>query len=375
MLLMVLHGFMVAYINSSFLEQYIDSTSVGTIFTVGSALTIIIFLFISRVLRLVGSFNLTILLLILDFIAVVGMAYSETLRVAIPLFIVHFITLPLIIFNLDVFLEEVIGNNETATGSRRGLLLTLSALIGAAAPFIGSLFVSEATSSFTNAYLVSGLTLIPVLFILIASFKDFCDPQYDEIEVFAAIRSFWEQINIRYVFLAHFMLQVFFMFMVVYTPLYLVGEIGLTWKEFGIVMFFAQLAYVFFEYPVGLAADNYIGEREMMGFGFLIMILATSWMAFLTGTSILIWSLVMFTMRIGAAFAEVTTESYFFKQTKSSDAQVISFFRITRPLSYVLGALIGSLALLYLPFNLVFIVLAVIMVPALFCTLNIEDTL
>jgi len=77
---------------------------------------------------------------------------------------------------------------------------------------------------------------------------------------------------------------------------------------------------------------------------------------------------------VGASFVEVTTESYFFKQTKSSDAQVISFFRITRPLAYVVGAVLASLSLLYLPFNFVFIVLAALMIPAMFFTLNIEDT-
>ena len=82
----------------------------------------------------------------------------------------------------------------------------------------------------------------------------------------------------------------------------------------------------------------------------------------------------MFVTRVGAALVEVTTESYFFKQTKSSDAQIISFFRISRPLAYVMGALLASLALLYLPFNLLYIVFALLMIPAMFFTLNIEDT-
>jgi hypothetical protein len=82
----------------------------------------------------------------------------------------------------------------------------------------------------------------------------------------------------------------------------------------------------------------------------------------------------MFTTRVGASFVEVTTESYFFKQTKSSDAQIISFFRITRPLAYVIGTLIATMALLYLPFNLLFVVLAFLMIPAMFFTLRIEDS-
>jgi len=210
--------------------------------------------------------------------------------------------------------------------------------------------------------------------ILLFFFKDFSDPEYDEIDLFAAISSFWKRKNIRLVFLAHFVLQMFFMFMVVYIPLYLTGTIGLSWAEFGVVMFFAQLAYVLLEYPIGLVADRYIGEKEMMGFGFLVMAISTSWIAFTTESTVLVWALIMFTTRVGASFVEVTTESYFFKQTKSSDAQVISFFRVTRPLAYVIGAVIATLTLLYLPFNLLFIVLAFMMIPAMFCTLGIQDS-
>jgi predicted MFS family arabinose efflux permease len=139
-------------------------------------------------------------------------------------------------------------------------------------------------------------------------------------------------------------------------------------------MFFAQLAYVLLEYPIGVIADKYIGEKEMMGFGFLMIAISTSWIAFVTESSVLVWAVIMFTTRVGASFVEVTTESYFFKQTKSSDAQIISFFRIARPLSYVIGALIASLTLLYLPFNLLFIVLSFLMIPAMFFTLGIEDS-
>jgi len=373
-LLLIFHASAVAYINSSFLEQFVSPAAVGTIYTVGSALNVLIFLFISRVLHKVGNFKLTFGLLLLNFLAVTGMAYADSLRVAVPLFIVHLITLPMIFFNLDVFMEEQIGNSEESTGSRRGLLLTLASFVGGVAFLISGLLINDATGSFTNAYLLSAATVIPVIALLIFFFKDFSDPVYDEIDLFGAISDFWRQRNIRFVFLAHFVLQMFFMFMVVYSPLYLTGTIGLSWAEFGLVMFFAQLAYVLLEYPIGVIADKYIGEKEMMGFGFLIIAISTSWIAFATASSVLVWAVIMFITRVGASFVEVTTESYFFKQTKSSDAQIISFFRVTRPLAYVTGAVIASLALLYLPFNLLFIVLAFLMVPAMFFTLGIEDS-
>ncbi len=373
-LLLVFHSFVVAYINSSFLKQFIPETAVGTVYTVGSALSVLIFLFVSRVLQKVGNFKLSISLLLLNLAAVTGMAFAETLRVAIPLFMVHIVSVPLIIFNLDVFLEEQIGNNETSTGGRRGLLLTLTSIIGALSPLISSLLVNGSATTFTYPYLLSAAAIIPIIVILLFFFKNFSDPEYNEIDVFKAIRTFWNNLDIRYVLLSHFSLQMFFMMMVVYTPIFLTREIGLSWAEFGVVMFFAQLAYVVLEYPIGIVADKYIGEKEMMGFGFLILIISTSWMSFVVESDVLVWSIIMFVTRVGASFVEVTTESYFFKQTKSSDAQVISFFRVTRPLAYVVGALVATLALLYLPFELLFIVFAALMIPAMFFTLNITDS-
>jgi MFS family permease len=373
-LLLVFHSFVVAYINSSYLEQFINTSSVGTIYTVGSAVSVLIFLFVSRVLQKVGNFRLTLGLLLLNCLAIVGMAYAESLRVAIPLFLVHIISIPLIVFNIDVFMEEQIGNNETATGSKRGLLLTLTSFIGALSPLASSLILDFSGGDFTNVYLVSAATLLPVVILLIFFFRDFSDPEYKEIDVFSAIRTFWRDSNIRNVLVAHFSLQMFFMMMVVYAPLYLTRDIGFTWADFGIIMFFAQLAYVVCEYPIGLIADKYIGEKEMMGFGFLVLIISTAWMSITAAPSILLWSIIMFTTRVGASLVEVTTESYFFKQTKSSDAQVISFFRVTRPLAYILGALVASLSLLYTPFNFLFLIFAALLIPAMFLTTSIVDT-
>lgn len=372
--LLTFHSLVVAFINSSFLEQYIDAAEVGTIYMVGSALSILVFLFASRFLKAIGNFKLTLGLLFLNFVAVLGMAYADSLHYAIPLFLIHLVAVPLIIFNIDVFLEEHIGTNELNTGSRRGLLLATAGIIGAISPLTSTLFINESTNDFTGAYILSAATLIPIVILLLFFFSDFKDPKYNEIKLFSALRSFWQRKNIRNVFSCHFILQIFFVMMVVYSPIYLTQHIGLTWVEFGIVMFFAQLAYVIFEYPVGYIADRYIGEKEMMGLGFLVLALSTSWMAFVTTPSVVVWSIILFTTRVGASLVEVTTETYFFKQTKGSDAQIISFFRIMRPFAYVMGALLASFTLLYVPFNLLFVVTAALMIPALFLTLDIKDT-
>ena len=373
-LLLIFHSFLVMYINSSYIEQFVGKGGVGAMFTIGSALSVLIFLFVSRVLHAVGNYRATLALLFLNFMAVGGMAVADSLRTAIPLFIIHITSLPLILFNLDVFLEENIGNKESSTGAKRGLLLALSSLVGALTPLLTGYLVGSGGPNFSLAYIASAASLLPVIFIILFAFRNFQDPKYKEIQLFTAIRSFWVNYNIRFVFLAHFMLQMFFFFMVVYAPLYLATEIGLDWTAIGIILFAAQIAYVLFEFPIGRIGDLYLGEKEMMAFGFLVIALSTATLTFIDTTSIWPWAIAMFITRVGASFAEVTTESYFFKHTKSSDAQIISFFRITRPLSYVVGSLLGSLAIFYLPFNYIFIVAALVVLPGIYFAHRIVDT-
>ncbi len=373
-LLLIFHTYVVAFINSSFLEEFIKTESIGAIYIVSSALTILIFLFISHVVHKVGNFKLTLGLLILNMTAVIGLTFADSLRTVIPLLVTHLIIVPLIVFNLDVFMEEHIGNDEGVTGTRRGLLLALMSIVSAVSPFLSSELITAGGGSFKFAYLASAAALLPIIFILLFYFKDFKDPPYTNLNALEAIRGFWIRKDIRSVLIVHFVLQMFFMCMVVFSPLYLIGHIGLTWIDFGIIMFFAQLAYVIFEYPIGIIADKYIGEQEMMALGLMILAIGTAWISFVTVPSVLLWSVIMFVVRIGASFVEVTTEVHFFKNTNSSDAQIISFFRVTRPLAYIAGAILASISLLYLPFNLLFVVFAAIMIPAMFVTLNIVDS-
>lgn len=373
-LALMFHTFVIAYLNSSLLEQFISTESVSTIYIITSALTVLIFLFMSRVLHAVGNFKLTLALLLLNGLAVLGIAYAESLRVAVPLMSAHLIIVSLIVFNLDVFMEEHIGNDEGVTGTRRGLLLTLMSTVGALSPFISSEIITFTNGDFTPVYIISALSLIPIIFVLLLYFRDFQDPPYTDIKVLEALRGFWIKKDIRAVFSVHFVLQMFFMCMVVFVPLYLTQHIGLSWQTFGIIMIFAQLAYVLLEYPIGIISDKYIGEKEMMALGLMILSISTAWISFVSTTSIVAWALVMFVTRVGASFVEVTTEVHFFKRTNSTDAQIISFFRVTRPLAYLTGAILASITLLYLPLNLLFVVFALTMIPAMFITFDIVDT-
>ena len=354
--------------------QFATPEVIGALYTIGSALAVFSFLFISRVLRKIGNVRLTLYMAVFEIIALVVLGLTINPATAIVAFVI-FITLnPLIYLSIDIFSESLIGNNETSTGSKRGLTLTLMSLAATFAPIALTLIVGDDDNNLYKTYLVSAGIFSLFIFIVLFKFKTFHDPTYKEVEVLKAIQSFWDKKDIRNVFLAHFTLQIFFSWMVIYLPLYLATEIGLPWTDIGSIIAVGLFAYVLLEYPVGILADKYIGEKEMMACGFLILAVSASWISFMALAPVAGWMVLMFISRIGASLVEATTESYFFKHTKGTDANIMSFFRLTRPLAMLVGALMGSTALLYLPFELIFIVLGFAMVPGIFFTIALKDT-
>ncbi len=374
MLLLSFQGAVTIFIHSTYIGQFVKDEAIGMLFMVGAALSVFAFLFVSRILQKLGNYKLTLGLIAVDFCALLGMGFADSLRVAIPLFILHQAISPLLFFNMDVFLENLIGKSENKTGSRRGIMLSIFSIASALAPLGAGYLIGGGTPNFGLAYVASALFFLPFAYFVRKHFRTFKDAHYAHVEVLSGIRSFWIDRNLRFVFLAHFLLQLFFAWMVIYLPLYLATEMKFGWDTIGIILFVALMAYVFLEYPIGKIADLYIGEKEMMAVGFLILAVSTCWISFVTTPALIPWLVTMFLTRVGASFVETTTESYFFKHTDGSDTNIISFFRITRPLAIVAGALLGSLALLYMPFQYIFVALGLGMSLGIIFSFFLVDT-
>jgi len=356
------------------MEQFASAEAIGAMYSIGSALAVLSFLFISRILRKVGNGPLTLILALLEITALLTLAFTDHGPTVIVAFVAFLVLNPLLYLNIDIFSESLIGSNENSTGSRRGLTLTLMSIAAVFGPLVVAFIVGDDSANLKNTYLVSAAIFSIFILIILSRFRHFCDPVYSEVRVLSAIQGFWDKKNIRNVFLAHFTLQIFFSWMVIYLPLYLATQIGFTWDIIGSIIAVGLLAYVFFEYPIGFLADKYIGEKEMMAVGFVILAISSSWISFMATAPVIAWMILMFISRVGGSLVEATTESYFFKHTTGTDANIMSFFRLTRPLAMLVGALVGSVTLLYIPFQLMFIVLGFLMIPGIFFTIALKDT-
>ena len=196
----------------------------------------------------------------------------------------------------------------------------------------------------------------------------------EHIKIRETVKKYLNDKNLYNIFSVQFLLQLFYSYMVIYTPIYLSKYIGFSWTEIGIMFSIMLLPFIIFEIPIGDLADKKYGEKEFLSAGLLIMGLATIFISFVTMKNFWIWATILFITRIGAAFVEVSSDSYFFKKVDQSKADVISFYRLTRPLSYIVAPLLATLCLQFIPFEYTFIVIGAILIIGTRYSLALEDT-
>ncbi len=362
-----------AYTSSTYIEQFIASQYVGLIYVIAAIGAIVLSFVSNRILQAIGNVNFVLILMSTLTILLLLIGFAFTPLLTIIAFILFLTINPQIYFNIDIFLETLIGNDENSTGSKRGIILTVMSIASFFSPIAMSYIVGHENNLSAVYFVSAGIGLLFIM-LVIARFRSFYDPIYTVIKPLELLTKTHLNADIKIVLYAQFLLQFFFTWAIIYFPLYLATEIGLDWDAIGKIIAVGLFAFVIIEYPAGRLADKHIGEKELMALGFVIIALSSASIAFLNTSDILWWMIVIFMTRVGASLIEVTTESYFFKQVKGDDSSLISTFRLTRPVANLFGALTGSLCLIFLPFNLIFIVLGLILVTGVFVTTRLTDT-
>lgn len=133
------------------------------------------------------------------------------------------------------------------------------------------------------------------------------------------------------------------------------------------------IPFVILDFPLGKLSDK-IGEKKMLLIGFCIISIATLVIPFIETKTLWLWALVLLLTRIGAATIETMSESYFFKSVREEDVGVLSFFRNTSPLSYIIGPALAIFVLLLVPsFEYIFFVLGAVLLVGLSISLRLRD--
>lgn len=365
------HYALVIYINSSYLSKFFNETQVSSLYIIGSFINVVILLNISKVLELIGNYKLTFYTLLLEFLAIVGLIVAHTPELAGLYFIIHLSAISVLLFNMDVFVESI-SCDESVTGSIRGTYLTITNIMIVLAPLLISFLVRD--GSYSIIYILSALLLLPMYF-SIRKFKLVKEIKIHHIQIKETIRQYTLSNDLYNIFVVHFLLQLFYGFMVIYTPIYLHKYIGFEWSEIGIIFTIMLLPFVIFELPVGEMADEKYGEKEFLTIGLLIMGFFALIISFITTKNFWLWAILLFITRIGASLVEVSSETYFFKKVDRTQTDIVSVFRIGRPLSYIIAPAIATIVLQFIPFQYIFIIVGSLMIIGTKQSLSLKDTL
>ncbi|MEK7552237.1 MAG: MFS transporter [Patescibacteria group bacterium] len=375
------HLYLILYINSSFLEKFFSSTALSWVYIVGSILNLILLLAAPRLIKKIGIYSLTILFIVLEGLAIFGLSLAQTPALIACLSVLHLAVIAMIFFGLDIFLEEYSPLDETKTGSIRGTFLTISNVTLVIAPMIAGFILVN--GDFSKIYLTSFLFLIPLLLTLIIGLRNNADkipaPLQNKISFKNSIQNILHNKNLHGIFMVQFILQFFYAWMVIYVPIHLHQNLGFSWPNIGLIFTIMLLPFVLFELPIGKLEDKKLGEKEVMILGFIITALSVAFIPFLKEASLIIWAILLFITRTGASFIEISAESYFFKHVNSTNADTISLFRMTRPLSFIIAPAIAASTLfllnyLKLGYGLSFIILSIIVFYGIRYSLMITNT-
>ena len=364
------HYYLTTYVNSSFLQQFVGNRSVGLIYTITGVISIFLFVISGRILERFGSYKMMLWIACIDIALLISLVVAREVFWVVTIFTIHNSINPLLLLNLDNFLESSSRTEEM--GQTRGMFLTVMNIIGVASPVIvGSILVE---GNFRTLYLISAIALLPLIYIVFRYFKKIKDNNFHHIHLTGGVQTFLKDKNIRNIYLSNLMLQIFYTWVVIYVPIYLHNTIGFNWQQIGLMISIALLPFVLLEIPVGKLADKKLGEKEILIAGMII----TSFSLMLISTTIdanfMIWAMILLISRIGASLMEITTESYFFKHINASNQNLIGAFRTAGPLGLIIGPIIGSFFLMCLDYRYIFAVFGFIMLIGLKFALTIKDT-
>jgi len=337
----------------------------------GAVINLFLLLWSPLIIKKIGAYSMIVLATLAEALAIFLLFRAAGPASIILGFILHQSVVMLILFLLDMFLEAA-TTKESTTGSIRGIYLTLSGLALVLAPALVALLSKG--GDYRPVFVLSGIILLPFLFLTLKTLRKIKGVSVVRPEILNTLKAVLKSKDVRNVLLAQGILQFFYAWMVIYLPLYLHTVIGFPWSKLGILFSIMLLPFVLFEIPAGRIADRFLGEKEMMIGGFVVMSGAAIWFSYLVEPVFLTWAIILFLSRVGASVVEITTESYFFKHVKATDAGIVGFFRSTRPVSYIAAPIVASVLFWFMPFRFFFVGLGVLTLSGIIFAWKIKDT-
>jgi MFS family permease len=229
--------------------------------------------------------------------------------------------------------------------------------------------------SYKAIYFTGFLMMILFLLTSFLTLKNIPDPKYDKTKTLKYLKKYFKDKNLFRAFGMTFLLQLFYCWMVIYTPIYLYSYLHFSWSQIGVIFTIMLLPFMFIPVKLGKYADR-IGERKILMSGFAIMGLSALALFFITESAVFIWAILLFITRLGAATVEPMSDTYFFRHIKMENEEFIGVYRSASPMAYIIAPILALLIFYFTPaFKFLFPILGALMLSGVYLasTINRSD--
>lgn len=363
------HTALLTYVNSSMLSQFASGPVISIIYIVASILSLILVSLAPKIISRIGTLRYITFGLISSSALLYIIGTHNSLAI-IPLFILYFSFNSVILYGLDLLLEHY--SKQSQTGNIRGLYLTVSNIGWVLAPMVSGAL--KTTLGFSAIYLVAACAVAVTLIITFYSQRGFVDNLNNKNHFSDGFKILRKNKSLRTITFLNFLLQLFYVVMVIYSPIYLTSIIGFSWENIGIILSIMLLPFVLFPYPAGRIADKYLGEKELMIASLILMGIGTIYFIHIGQNTIAVYAFALFITRVGASILEAMCESAFFRQVSDKDEAVISIYRNMMPFAYSIGPLLAGALFMLTSYKTLFTSLGLVMIISTVFVWHIKDS-
>lgn len=357
------------YTASSYFSEVIGSDNVGFFYLVSYVGSLTLFFALQPLIRALGRTRVLYIALLGSLISITLLSHLNPSYFAAGILVFFIVTSSLIWVLLDILLESF--SSDEATGSIRGLNLTLLNMGVLLAPFLSSLTLKN--FGFQGIFLAMLIFYILLFLYCLLAFRKLPRVELPKIAFWHALTLMRKNVALRRAYALSFSLYFFYAVMIIYMPLYLTS-LGFTWTQIGFMFTIMLLPFVFIQFPLGRLADRSLGEKEIIIVSLVIALIATLLMAITSEKNFLLWTSILFLSRIGIAGLEVMKDTYFYRQVTANDVDVIAFFRTSLPVANICVAAAATSMLAFLPLTSVFYLAAGVLCFALVVASRLVDS-
>lgn len=269
----------------------------------------------------------------------------------------------------DVLLEDF--SSDQLSGRIRGLYLTVLNAGLLLAPFASTWVLSHYGYAGVFSIITAGYALVLIIALLgLRSHRTYSSRRIRFIDTLSKVI---QRPNVLAIYAVSWILEFFYVVMIVYSPLLLLSY-GYTWTDIGFIFTIMLVPFVLIQYPLGVLADKRFGEKELLFVSLVIMAIASIGVGWSSKESIVFWAILLFVTRIGASGIEVLRDAYFYKQITASDADIVAFFRTSRPVANIAAAILGVFFLAIFPVQGLFLLVGAFALAGCFITFFLKDT-